>query len=170
MKIALIGMPTSGKSTISKLIANGLEYALIDVDQLLEKKFQMTLQNFINLEGEEEFIRQENLLLKSIKYPKNSVISTGGSVIYATEAMERMKANGVHFIYLNVPISILKKRLESQRNMRGIVMNGATTWDELLDDRDKLYQYYADTIIDTNFKSAFEIYEEIASTVIHKGT
>lgn len=157
MRIALIGMPTSGKSTIANLLTKNSNYALIDLDALLEKKFQMTLQNFINLEGEVEFIKQENSLMKSIKYPKDSIISTGGSVVYATEAMEQLKSIGVHFVYLKVPINILETRLANQRDMRGIVMNGASTWNELLIDRDHLYCKYADTIITVEDQTAQDI-------------
>lgn len=166
MKLALIGMPTSGKSTISKLLVDQTNYSLIDLDALLEKQFHMTLQQFIDTEGEVEFLRQENSLMLDIKYPENCVISTGGSVVYATEAMEAMKQNGIYFVYLEVPISILKKRLAHQRDMRGIIMNGSTSWEELLEDRDHLYRKYADHIINTDGKSPQQVFQEILKDVL----
>ena len=166
MKIALIGMPTSGKSTISKLLVDALSFSFIDLDALLEKKFQMPLQHFINLEGEDEFISQENSLMLEIKYPPKTIISTGGSVVYATEAMNKLKDAGVHFVYLQTPIDVLEARLETQRDVRGIVMNGSKNWSELLHSRDQLYRKYADTVINTENKSANDISFEIINTVV----
>lgn len=166
MKLALIGMPTSGKSTIAKLLVANSDYHLIDLDALLEKRFHMSLQDFINTEGEAEFLKQENLLMLSINYPENCIISTGGSVIYASEAMTEMQNDGIHFVYLKVPISILKKRLSTQRDTRGVIMNGLSTWEELLEDRNHLYHYYANTVINTGGKTAQQIYQEILNKVL----
>ena len=161
MKIALIGMPTSGKSTISNKITKLTNYFQIDLDHMLEDRFGMTLQEFINQYGENEFINQENSLMLEISYPDNCIISTGGSVIYATSAMERLKADGVHFVYLETSISKLEERLKNQRDMRGIVMRGCKNWSELLTDRSLLYSKYADTVIKTDGLSLEDISQKI---------
>lgn len=157
MKIALIGMPTSGKSTISKLF----DCPVIDVDALLESQFGCSLQEYIERFGEAQFIEQEEQMLLSCDYPDNCVISTGGSVVYATAAMLALKQAGVVFVYLQVPLDALETRLEGQRNSRGIVMNGAKNWKELLDDRHRLYVEYADIVINTSGKTPEMIYKEI---------
>lgn len=157
MKIALIGMPTSGKSTISKLF----DCPVIDVDALLENQFGCSLQEYIAQFGEAQFIEQEECLLLTCNYPDNCVISTGGSVVYATAAMVALKQQGVKYIYLQVPLEDLETRLAGQRNTRGIVMNGAKNWKELLDDRHRLYVEYADIVINTSGKSPEMIYKEI---------
>lgn len=161
MKIALIGMPTSGKSSIAKLLNEKLQIPVIDVDALLEKRFNSTLQEFIDTQGEKKFLEEENLELLEINYPESCIISTGGSVVYAKEAMEHLKSIGVKFIYLSASLDILEQRLSQQRNMRGIVMNGCNSWHELLIDRDILYRYYADYIIETDSKDMNQIAHEV---------
>lgn len=161
MKIALIGMPTSGKSTISNLLHEKLQMSIIDIDSLLEKRFNTPLQEFIDLHGEQKFLEEENDLLLQIDYPEKCIISTGGSVVYAKEAMTHLKTIGVKFIYLHASLKILEERLSHQRKMRGIIMNGCTSWHELLMDRDMLYRYYADYIIETDTKDLHEIVKEI---------
>ena len=39
MNIVLIGMKSSGKSTVGKLLARRLGYLLIELDYLIEKKY-----------------------------------------------------------------------------------------------------------------------------------
>ena len=161
MKIALIGMPTSGKSTISKLYSDQQSCPMIDVDAMLEEQFGCSLQDQIIKFGEAQFIKQENDLLLSMRYPDNCIISTGGSVVYATTAMLALKQYNVIFIYLEVPLEDLELRLVDQRNSRGIVMNGANTWKDLLDDRHRLYMQYADIVIDTYDKTPDVVLNEI---------
>ena len=165
MRIALIGMPTSGKSVISNQLSAIMGHPVIDLDGLLEKEIKSTLQQFISQYGEKDFILKEDELLQNIKYPEKCIISTGGSVIYATDGMLHLKNKGTIFFYLYADISILEKRLASERDVRGIVMNGAKNWHELLENRDKLYRRYANFIIDTNNKSFTEIVKEIASNI-----
>lgn len=165
MKIALIGMPTSGKSTISNLIVEKINYCQIDLDYLLEQQFGSSLQTFINTYGEDEFLDRENTLMLEIEYPENCIISTGGSVVYATEAMEKMKQEGIYFVYLKTPIKQLEKRLKTQRDVRGIVMRGATSWTELLADRDHLYSKYADAVINTDGLSLDETCQRIIDLI-----
>lgn len=166
MKIALIGMPTSGKSTISKLLHEKLKKPVVDVDKLLEYRFKSSLQEFIDTYGEKKFLEEEDKILIEIEYPEDCIISTGGSVIYAKSAMNYLKTQGVTFYYLAASLDKLEERLSQQRNMRGIVMNGCTSWHDLLIDRDKLYRHYADYIIETDTKDL----EEIANEIIQNKT
>lgn len=166
MKIALIGMPTSGKSTISKLLHEKLKKPVVDVDKLLEYRFKSSLQEFIDTYGEKKFLEEEDKILIEIEYPEDCIISTGGSVIYAQSAMNYLKTQGVTFYYLAASLDKLEERLSQQRNMRGIVMNGCTSWHDLLIDRDKLYRHYADYIIETDTKDL----EEIANEIIQNKT
>lgn len=165
MRIALIGMPTSGKSTISNLVVSIINYQQIDLDHMLEDQFGMTLQEYINSNGEDDFLEQENRLMMDISYPDNCIISTGGSVVYASEAMDFLKSIGVHFVYLKTPIKQLEKRLKTQRDVRGIVMRGSNSWAELLSDRDHLYSKYADTVINTDGLSLKDISQKIVNLI-----
>jgi len=165
MRIALIGMPTAGKSTISNLISVKCGLDVVDLDGLLEKRFNKSLQSYINEQGERKFIKEENEVMLNTEYPENCVISTGGSVIYAKEGMGHFKKLGIKIFYLSVPFEVLEKRLSSQRDVRGIVMNGAKNWRELLKVRDKMYHYYSDEIIFCEGKTEEKIVEKIMTKI-----
>ena len=88
--IVLIGMPGSGKSTVGVILAKVLGYTFVDSDLLIQKEEKRLLKDIIAKEGQEGFLKIENRVNKSID-TENSVIATGGSVVYCQEAMEHLK-------------------------------------------------------------------------------
>ena len=160
MKIALIGMPATGKSTIASLFINK-ETPVIDTDALIVEKIKSTLQNFIDKFGEKSFLDLENSVLCELSIPNNCIISTGGSVIYSVDGMFKMKQDNVKFVYLRTSIDILESRLAGQESIRGVVMNGFSNWRELMIDRDSRYLNYANYIIDCDNKTPVDIFNGI---------
>ena len=96
--IVLIGMPGVGKSTIGVILAKVLGYKFIDTDLIIQEKEQKLLSELIAENGVEGFIEIENKINSELKADK-SVIATGGSVVYGTDAMENLKNIG-KVIYL----------------------------------------------------------------------
>lgn len=158
--IVLIGMPTTGKSTISNLFSN--QFKIIDVDLLLSEKINHSLQNFINIYGEKKFLIEEDNLLCSLEFNENTIISTGGSAIYCSNGMEYLKSKNCIFIYLKSPLLLIKERLDLSLN-RGIIMNGNHSIESLYKERNSLYLHYADVVIDMNNKTPEDIYLQIKS-------
>ena len=58
--ITLIGMPSSGKSTIGKLLAERLKWSFIDLDNLIEKEERTSVNEILEQKGEKELLRLEN--------------------------------------------------------------------------------------------------------------
>ena len=75
MKIALIGMPTCGKSTVAQKYHEDFNISLIDVDKLLEQRLKTSLQEYIEKNGESKFLIEENNLLINMDLPKDCIIS-----------------------------------------------------------------------------------------------
>ena len=91
--ITLIGMPGAGKSSIGVVLAKVLGYQFIDSDLLIQKEEKRTLSEIIADEGTEGFKAIENRVNASIQV-ENTVIATGGSVVYCDEAMQHLKSEG----------------------------------------------------------------------------
>ena len=92
--IILIGMPSSGKSTLGKLVANKLDRRFIDIDEEIRKSIPMTIRDYILTHGEEEFRKRESEIVKEVAKYNSCVISTGGGVIKKEENMTYLKRNG----------------------------------------------------------------------------
>lgn len=142
--IILIGMPGAGKSTIGVVLAKALGYKFLDSDLVIQEQEGKLLSQLIEENGDAGFIKIENDINKSINVDK-TIIATGGSAVYGTEAMEHFKNIGT-VIYLEVPYKEIKKRVGSLKD-RGVVANGKTTIEDIFADRIALYEKYADVII-----------------------
>ena len=89
--LILIGMPGAGKSTIGVVLAKVLGYQFLDSDLLIQKQEKRKLHEIIAQEGYHGFQQIENQVNASID-TENSVIATGGSVVYCEEAMRHLKS------------------------------------------------------------------------------
>ena len=148
--IVLIGMPGSGKSTIGVVLAKRLGYDFVDSDLVIQGAYHKTLEQLIEENGDAGFIQIENDINKSLEYTK-TVIATGGSVVYGSEAMKHLKSIGT-IVYLKVSEADLNERLGSLKE-RGVVSNGKTTVKEIFDDRRALYEKYAEITVNLEGKS-----------------
>lgn len=156
--IILIGMPTSGKSTIGVVLAKKIGFDFIDTDLLIQKEENRLLSEIIEEEGIEAFLSIENRVNKNIQ-GEQSVIAPGGSVVYCQEAMEHFKKIGT-IIYLEVPYYEIEKRLANAKN-RGVVLKENQSLKDLYEERVPLFKRYANMIINEENLEISETIEEI---------
>ena len=137
--IVLIGMPGVGKSTIGVILAKILAYHFLDSDLVIQEREERRLHEIIKEEGTEGFLRIENDVNASLDV-KRTIIATGGSAVYGKEAMEHLKEIG-EVVYLKADYETICKRL-------GNLLKPGQTLKDLDDERTKLYEKYADVIVD----------------------
>ena len=147
MNVILIGMPGSGKSTVGVVLAKNLGFKFIDSDIVIQDRYGKLLRELIAEKGEEGFLQIENDVNKSLEVD-NTVIATGGSTVYEEEAMLHLKKNGTA-VYLKVSNSELDNRVTDFKR-RGVITNGKKTMQDIFEDRARLYEKYADIVIDEN--------------------
>lgn len=140
MRIYLIGMPGTGKSTVGKALALKLNYQFIDLDAYIEEKTYSFIDQIINQYGEHTFRAIETECLNEIKNDK-VVIATGGGIVMDKQNKVLMK--GIK-IYLDTPLETIKKRLENSYQ-RPLLLK--ETLESLFDKRFLKYQDFADIII-----------------------
>ena len=143
--IVLIGMPGVGKSTIAVVLAKVLGYQFVDADLLIQREEGKLLHEIIEEAGTEGFIAVENRVNSKIS-ASHSIIATGGSVVYGTEAMTHLKEIGT-VIYLKLPYEELAARLSDIRG-RGVVLREGQTLRDLYEERAPLYEKYADLTVE----------------------
>ena len=108
--IFLIGMPSSGKSTLGKGIADALHYRFIDTDKLIVREEGRSIANIFTQSGEAYFREAERRVLRTIRSGDSLVVSTGGGMPCFHDNMAYMNATGVS-VFLDVPIDILVRRI-----------------------------------------------------------
>jgi len=160
--IVLIGMPTSGKSTVGVIAAKILGLNFIDTDLLIQQKEGKLLCEIIEESGIGGFLKCEEKAVHSV-HDCNALIATGGSVVYSEDAMEHLKQNGI-VIYLKVSKPELLKRLHDVKE-RGVVLRPGESVEEMYEERTVLYEKYADFIIEEDGKNLEDTVVEVVRTV-----
>lgn len=159
--IVLIGMPGVGKSTVGVILAKVLGYQFLDADLVIQEQEGKLLHEIIEEKGTDGFIRVENRVNASLDTDK-TIIATGGSVVYGTEAMEHLKEIG-QVVYLEVPFEELEKRLADIKG-RGVVLRVGQTLKDLYLERTPLYEKYADVTVNEEGLGV----EETVDTLVQK--
>lgn len=156
--IVLIGMPGAGKSTVGVVLAKILGYNFLDSDLLIQQQEGDILQHLIEKNGIDGFLEIENQVNFDID-TENTVISTGGSVCYCSEAMQKFAQNDL-IIYIKVSYKSLKKRV-GNLSRRGVVIHKGSTLKDLYDERTPLYEKYAQITVDADGLDIQETIEKI---------
>ena len=144
MNIIMIGMPGSGKSTVGVILAKVLGMHFCDTDIVIQQTVGKKLQEIINEEGNDTFLRYESDALLSLSL-ENTVIATGGSAVYSEEAMLHLKQNGI-VVYLQVIEPEIERRL-ADFAARGVAIKDGMTVKDLYNERIPLYEKYADITV-----------------------
>jgi len=156
LNIVLIGMPSSGKSSAGRLLAQKNAMEFIDTDSIIREKAKKPLNEIVSRDGLQKFLEIQNEVLKSIN-TSGCVISTGGSCVYNEEGMKHLKKNG-KIIYLKVQYDELKKRIDFGRRF---ARKDSQSLADVFNERAPLYELYSDYTIDCSGKTVEEIAEEI---------
>ncbi len=108
--IYLVGMPSSGKSTLGRRLARALEYGFVDLDKLIIQDQKRTIREIFASEGEDYFRKVEQRILLDTQLNHSLVVATGGGAPCFFDNMDFIKANGLS-IFLNVSPSELASRI-----------------------------------------------------------
>ena len=92
--ILLIGMPSSGKSTVGRIIAEKLGRVFVDTDELIEKRAGMQIKDIFATYGEARFREIESLVISQVARECGLVIATGGGAVLKKDNRVALEYNG----------------------------------------------------------------------------
>lgn len=138
--LILIGMPGCGKSTVGVVLAKVLGMSFIDSDLVIQQHEGKRLSQILDEIGDDGFRALENSINASLQ-AENSVIATGGSVVYGEEAMAYLRSIGT-VIYLQLTYERVEDRL-GDLHARGVTIKPGWTLRDLYNERTPLYERYA---------------------------
>ena len=114
MKIFLLGLPGSGKTTLGKALASSLGLSFVDLDLEVEKSEGMLIPEIFKNKKEDYFRRAESAQLKRWSLSDQEfVMATGGGAPCFFNNLETINAAGKSF-FLDVPASEIAKRIMRQ--------------------------------------------------------
>jgi shikimate kinase len=114
MKIFLIGMPGSGKSTLGRPLAQAMNLPFVDLDKEIEKQEQRAIPEIFERPGEDYFRSVESQILKQwATSNKDFVMATGGGAPCFLRGIETINQHGLS-IFLDVSVEELLRRIGMQ--------------------------------------------------------
>jgi len=159
--IVLVGMPGSGKSTTGVVLAKILRRAFIDTDIVIQERTGRFLQEVIDADGPEAFMKIEEEAVLALER-RNAVIATGGSVVLIPRAMGHLKETGI-VVYLEISTDEMVRRLDDISS-RGVVLLPGQDLRAMYRKRVPLYAKYADITVDVTNKS----FEKRIGTILYE--
>lgn len=141
--VVIIGMPSSGKTTIGKQLSEALHKTFIDIDEEIVKFIQMTIPAFFKLEGEAAFREIESKICKEVSLKNNCIISCGGGIVKNVENIKNLKHNG---IILGIHRDIDKLISDDTRPLS----SSKAAIQALYDEREHLYRSSRELYVENN--------------------
>jgi shikimate kinase len=160
--IVLIGMPGSGKSTVGVILAKRTSHDFVDTDLVIQSVEHRSLQAIMDKEGYMKLREIEARVLQTLNV-ENHIVSTGGSAVYSDAAMQHLRKNGTT-IYLDVTLDTLRSRITDYET-RGIAKRPDQSFDDLFEERTRLYTQYADLVIKGDGVSQDDVCNRIISAL-----
>lgn len=140
LNIAFIGMPGSGKSSISRRLAKSMDREFIDIDRISEKQMNKTIQEVIVDEdlGEKYFRKIETSVLARECKKSGKVIATGGGSIIRKINRNCIRQNSI-VVYMRRPLKLITTKNRPISKKEGVL--------NIYKKRSGIYKNTADIII-----------------------
>ena len=139
--IVIIGMPGSGKTAVSTMLAERLGRKIFDTDTIVSEKAGMTIPEIFAAQGEAGFRKLETEATAEVGKLSGNIISTGGGVVTVADNYELLHQNGVI-------VWIERDTNKLARDGRPISLS--SDLNELYTARLPLYERFADIEADNN--------------------
>lgn len=164
--IVLIGFMGAGKSTISDYLSTVFDMEIVEMDQLIADREEMSIPDIFATYGEEYFRDLETKLLVEMQSKKNTIISCGGGAAMREENVVEMKKNGRVVLLTASPQTVYERVKDSEERP---ILNGNNNMEyiaELMEKRREKYEAAADIVIQTDNKTVLQICEELISKLM----
>jgi shikimate kinase len=165
LRVVLVGMMGSGKTTVGKLVASRLGCGFSDTDDEVELNACLTVREIFERSGESVFRHAEAEALSALMAVGGPrVVAVGGGAVLS-EANRQVMRRDATVVWLRTRAGTLTERvgtgegrplLASEGHVQGRIA-------ELNDERGALYETVAHVVVDTDGLSP----ESVADAVVH---
>ncbi|MBC8306364.1 MAG: shikimate kinase [Pelagibacterales bacterium] len=113
--LVLIGMMSSGKSTIGELLAKKLNFKFFDIDKIIENETKMKITEIFKIKGENFFRNLEEKTTVKLLNFSNAVISLGGGG-FVNEKIRKETNTKSKTFWLDWNLDTLISRIRKRNN------------------------------------------------------
>lgn len=161
-KAVLVGLPGSGKSTIGRRLAKALGVGLLDTDVAIEQRTGCSIADIFATDGEQEFRRIEEDVVRAALADHDGVLSLGGGAV--TSPGVRAALAGHTVVYLEISAAEGVRRTGGN-TVRPLLAgpDRAEKYRALMAKRAPLYRRVATMRVDTNRRNPGAVVRHILS-------
>ena len=111
VKIVLVGLPGSGKSTLGGKLADQLGFPFYDLDDLIVQQERKSIPEIFYERGEGYFRQAETRALeRQLEMDEGMILATGGGAPCFNDNMDRINQKAVS-VFLDVPMHEIVQRM-----------------------------------------------------------
>lgn len=173
--IFLIGYRGTGKTSVARELAARLGWDWVDADDVVEREAGKTIAAIFADDGEPVFREMESQVVVALSGSSESleqgkprvVVALGGGAVLREENRAVIRGAG-RVIWLTASVDTILSRLSgdpttASRRPGLTTAGGRAEIEELLAARTPFYRECATLVVDTEWKTASEVADEIAS-------
>lgn len=143
MRIILIGLPGSGKTSLGKQLAKLMNLPFVDLDEEMERAHGKSIPELFHQEGEPGFRLMEQACLRAtLTTSEEMVLATGGGTPCFFDNLNWLMEAGT-LVFLNPPIEVIAEmRLGIKENTRPLLSGEGNLIDKLRELYQKRIPFY----------------------------
>jgi shikimate kinase len=109
-KIYLVGFMAAGKTTVARALGARLAWRVEDIDEIIERREQLTVAEIFARYGEPYFRALERAVLLELLPLRHTVVATGGGTFVDPDNRQAINRDGVS-VWLDVSLDRIIERL-----------------------------------------------------------
>ncbi|OBG36643.1 shikimate kinase [Mycobacterium sp. E3198] len=161
-KAVLVGLPGSGKSTIGRRLAKALGVGLLDTDAAIEQRTGRTIADIFATDGEPEFRRIEEEVVRAALADHDGVVSLGGGAVTSPGVRDALAGHTVVYLEIGAREGVRRTGGGAVRPLLA-GPDRAEKYRTLLAERAPLYRRVATIRVDTNRRNPGAVVRHIVS-------
>lgn len=161
-RAVLVGLPGSGKSTIGRRLARALGVDLLDTDTAIEQLTGRSIADIFATDGEQEFRRIEEDVVRAALVDHAGVVSLGGGAVTTPGVREALAGHPVVYLEISAREGVRRTAGSTARPLLA-GPDLAKRYRELMAARVPLYRRVATIRVDTNRRNPGAVVRHIVS-------
>ncbi len=161
-KAVLVGLPGSGKSTIGRRLAKALGVGLLDTDVAIEERTGRTIADIFATDGEPEFRRIEEEVVRAALADHDGVLSLGGGAVTSPGVRDALAGHTVVYLEIGAREGVRRTGGSAVRPLLA-GPDRAEKYRALMAERAPLYRRVATIRVDTNRRNPGAVVRHIVS-------